>query len=84
SVLRKNKEALGWIIEDLKGITPAYCMHKIKMEDEYKPVVQPQRRLNPGMNEVVRKEINKLLADGMIYPISDSPWDGECALTTED
>ncbi|MCI45213.1 hypothetical protein A2U01_0066452, partial [Trifolium medium] len=45
SILRKNKEAFGWIIEDLKGISPAYCMHKIKMEDEYKPVVQPQRRL---------------------------------------
>ncbi|PNY13506.1 hypothetical protein L195_g010162 [Trifolium pratense] len=46
----------------------------IKMEEEYKPVVQPQRRLNPVMNEVVRKEVNKLLAAGMIYPISDSPW----------
>ncbi|MCI58247.1 hypothetical protein A2U01_0079501, partial [Trifolium medium] len=49
-------------------------MHKIKMEEEYKPVVQPQRRLNSAMSEVVKKEINKLLAAGMIYPISDSPW----------
>jgi hypothetical protein len=49
-------------------------MHKIKMEEEYKPVVQPQRRLNPAMNEVVKKELQKLLAAGMIYPISDSPW----------
>jgi hypothetical protein len=47
-------------------------MHKIKMEEEYKPVVQPQRRLNPTMKEVVRKEIEKLLLAGMIYPISDS------------
>ncbi|MCI66498.1 hypothetical protein A2U01_0087756, partial [Trifolium medium] len=35
-VLKKNKEALGWSIEDLKGISPAYCMYKIKMEEEYK------------------------------------------------
>jgi hypothetical protein len=49
-------------------------MHKIKMEEEYKPVVQPQKRLNPTMKEVVRKEIEKLLLAGMIYPISDSEW----------
>jgi hypothetical protein len=49
-------------------------MHKIKMEEEYKPVVQPQRRLNPAMSEVVKKELQKLMAAVMIYPISDSPW----------
>jgi hypothetical protein len=43
TVLKRNKEALGWSIKDLKGISPAYCMHKIKMEEDYKPVVQPQR-----------------------------------------
>ncbi|XP_076886751.1 uncharacterized protein LOC143536702 [Bidens hawaiensis] len=44
------------------------------MEDEYKPVVQPQRRLKPNMQEVVKKEVLKLMDAGMIYPISDSPW----------
>jgi hypothetical protein len=73
-VLRRNKEALGWNISDLKGISPAYCLHKIKLEEEYNPVVQPQRRLNPYMQEVVKKEVTKLLGAGMIYPISDSSW----------
>lgn len=41
---------------------------------EYKPVVQPQRRLNPTMKEVVKKEVLKLLKAGLIYPISDSSW----------
>ncbi|MCI39655.1 hypothetical protein A2U01_0060887, partial [Trifolium medium] len=49
-------------------------MHNIMMEDEYKPVAQPQRRLNPTMKEVVRKEVVKLLEADMIYPISDSTW----------
>jgi len=40
-VLRDNQGALGWTISDLKGISPAFCMHKIHMEAEYKPVVQP-------------------------------------------
>ncbi|GAU52017.1 hypothetical protein TSUD_418330, partial [Trifolium subterraneum] len=73
-VLRANKEAMGWTISDLKGISPTLCMHKINMEDEYKPVVQPQRRLNPTMKEVVKKEVLKLQEAGMIYPISDSEW----------
>ncbi|PNX58540.1 hypothetical protein L195_g059243, partial [Trifolium pratense] len=64
-VLRKNKKALGWSISDLKGINPAYCMHKIKLEEEFKPVVQPQRRLNPTMKDVVKKEVTKLLEAGM-------------------
>ena len=44
------------------------------MEEEAKPVHQPQRRLNPHMQEVVRAEVLKLLQAGIIYPISDSPW----------
>ena len=44
------------------------------MEEEAKPVHQPQRRLNPHMQEVVRDEVLKLLQAGIIYPRSDSPW----------
>ncbi|XP_045830863.1 uncharacterized protein LOC123922161 [Trifolium pratense] len=73
-ILKENKEAIGWSLSDLKGISPSYCMHNIMMEDDYKPVAQPQRRLNPTMKEVVRKEVVKLLEAGMIYPISDSTW----------
>jgi len=73
-VLKNNKEAIGWKLSDLKGISPSYCMHKIMMEDNFKPVAQPQRRLNPTMKEVVQKEVVKLLETGMIYPISESAW----------
>ena len=38
-VLRTHKIALGWSISDLKGISPARCMHKILLEDNAKPVV---------------------------------------------
>ena len=52
-VLRRCKKAIGWPISDLKGISPLVCTHHIYMEDEAKPVRQPQRRLNPHMQEVV-------------------------------
>lgn len=44
------------------------------MDVDYKPVRQPQRRLNPVMKEEVRKKVLKLLEAGLIYPISDSAW----------
>nr|GEZ13600.1 hypothetical protein [Tanacetum cinerariifolium]GEZ13603.1 hypothetical protein [Tanacetum cinerariifolium] len=44
------------------------------MEDDYKPAVQSQRRVNPKIHDVIKKEVIKLLDAGMIYPISDSPW----------
>ena len=44
------------------------------MEEDVKPSRQPQRRLNPIMKEVVKKEVLKLLDVGVIYPIADSKW----------
>nr|GEV29390.1 reverse transcriptase domain-containing protein [Tanacetum cinerariifolium] len=44
------------------------------LSDNLKPVVQKQRRLSQNMQEVVKKEIMKLLDTGIIYPIADSPW----------
>ena len=73
-VLRKHKKSLGWTIADIKGISPFVCTHKILMEEKCKPKVQPQRRLNPSMKEVVKAEVIKLLDAGMIYPIFDSAW----------
>src|ERR1044072_4546712 len=73
-VLRRFKSALGWTIDDIKGISLSICMHKVLLEQNVKPIVQHQRRLNPTMKDVVRKEIIKLLDAGIIYPISDSKW----------
>nr|GEY59672.1 hypothetical protein [Tanacetum cinerariifolium] len=67
-------KAIAWKITDIKGIDPQFCTHKILTEEDYKPAVQSQRRVNPKIHEVIKKEVIKLLDAGMIYPISDSPW----------
>nr|GEW33857.1 hypothetical protein [Tanacetum cinerariifolium] len=36
--------------------------------------VQSQRRANPKIQDVIKKEVKKLLDTGLIYPISNSPW----------
>ena len=53
-VLREHKKAIGWTIEDIKGISPSVVMHKIHLEDNAKPLMESQRWLNPAMQEVVR------------------------------
>ncbi|CAN6679072.1 unnamed protein product [Malus baccata var. baccata] len=73
-VLKEHKTAIGWTLADIKGISPTTCMHRIFLEEGAKPTREAQRRLNPPMMEVVKKEIIKLLDCGVIYPISNSRW----------
>ncbi|KAM1482487.1 hypothetical protein ACFX1S_034819 [Malus domestica] len=73
-VLKEHKTAIGWTLAYIKGISPTTCMHRIFLEEGAKPTREAQRRLNPPMMEVVKKEIIKLLDCGVIYPISDSRW----------
>ncbi|GER50519.1 genome polyprotein [Striga asiatica] len=73
-VLNKNQKAIGWSLGDMKGISPSTCMHWIILEEGAKPFRDSQRRLNPNMMEVVKKEVLKLYSEGLIYPVADSEW----------
>ncbi|KAJ9552344.1 hypothetical protein OSB04_016389 [Centaurea solstitialis] len=73
-VLRRYHSVLAYSIDDIKGISPSFCTHRILLNDEHASCIEHQRRLNPNMKEVVQKEVMKLLKAGIIYPISDSPW----------
>ncbi|XP_031279110.1 uncharacterized protein LOC116137556 [Pistacia vera] len=58
-VLITHKEAIGWSVADLRGTSPSLCMHHIFCKENAKPVHETQRRLNPNMKEVVKKEMIK-------------------------
>nr|GEY52247.1 reverse transcriptase domain-containing protein [Tanacetum cinerariifolium] len=73
-VLKSHKRAIAWKLSDIQGINPKFYTHKILVEEDYKPAVQHQRRVNPKIYDVIKKEVEKLLDTGLIYPISDSPW----------
>ncbi|GKG07139.1 hypothetical protein Tco_0330108, partial [Tanacetum coccineum] len=53
-VLKSHKHAIAWKISDIKGIDPQFCTHNILMEENAKPVVQHQRRVNPKIHEVIK------------------------------
>nr|GEZ35961.1 reverse transcriptase domain-containing protein [Tanacetum cinerariifolium] len=73
-VLKSHKRAIAWQLSDIKGIDPEFCTHKILMEEDFKPAVQHQRRVNLKIHDVIKKEVEKLHDAELIYPISDSPW----------
>ncbi|KAJ9553663.1 hypothetical protein OSB04_017708 [Centaurea solstitialis] len=56
-MLKQHKKAIAWTIADIKGISPTVCQHKIILEDKNFTSVEPQRRLNPAMKEVVKNEL---------------------------
>lgn len=71
-VLKEYKEVVEWTITDIKRLSPSTCMHKILLEEESKPKREAQRRLNPPMIGVVKKDVPQLLDVVIIYLILDN------------
>nr|GFB40384.1 hypothetical protein [Tanacetum cinerariifolium] len=61
TVLKLHKRAIAWKLFDIKGIDPEFFTHKILMEDDYEPVVQHQRRVNPKIHDVIKNENHKMV-----------------------
>ena len=40
--LKKHRAAIGYTLDDLKGISPTLCQHQIKLEKDTKPVIDHQ------------------------------------------
>nr|GEV51811.1 retrovirus-related Pol polyprotein [Tanacetum cinerariifolium] len=73
-VLKSHKRGIAWKLSYIQGINSEFCTQKILIEGDYKMAVQHQRRVNPKIHDVIKKEVEKLLDAGLIYSISDSPW----------
>nr|GEU86271.1 reverse transcriptase domain-containing protein [Tanacetum cinerariifolium] len=55
-VLSSHKRAIAWKLSDIKGIDPEFYNHKILMQEDFKPTVQHQRRVNPKIHDVIKNE----------------------------
>jgi hypothetical protein len=58
----------------MPGFTLDTCTHHIYLQENARPVRQPQRHMNPALKDIVKEELQKLLDVNFIYPISDSKW----------
>nr|GEW21891.1 reverse transcriptase domain-containing protein [Tanacetum cinerariifolium] len=62
-VLKSHKRAIAWNLSGIQGINPEFCTHKIPMEKDYKIAVQHQRRVNPKIHDVIKKETIEVFMD---------------------
>nr|GEY82386.1 reverse transcriptase domain-containing protein [Tanacetum cinerariifolium] len=74
NVLKSRKKAITWKLTDIKGIDPKFCSHKILLEEDFSPKVQSQRRVNPKIHDVIKKEVKKILDAGLIYLSLTALW----------
>jgi len=69
AVLEKRRSVFGYSLQDLKGVSPTLCTHRIPIDPASTPTREPQGRLNNAMREVLKKEVLKLFHAGIIYPV---------------
>jgi len=69
TILEKHHLVFIYSLQDLTGISPMICTHRIPTDPSISPSQEPQHRLNNPMREVVKKEVIKLLHAGIIYPV---------------
>nr|GEV49678.1 reverse transcriptase domain-containing protein [Tanacetum cinerariifolium] len=74
-VLKSHKRAIAWKLSDIKGIDPEFCTHKFIMEEDFEPRFNIREGSIPKFMMSSKNEVLKLLDAGLIYPISDSPWE---------
>jgi hypothetical protein len=74
AILEKHRLVFGYSLQDLKGISLTLCTHRILIYPSSTPTREPQRWLNNAMQEVMNKEVLKLLHVRIIYPIPHSDW----------
>jgi hypothetical protein len=72
--LSKYQQDFAWEYYDMKGIDLQLYTHHIYVENDVRPIRQPQRRLNPHLRDIVKEELKNLLNVDFIYPILDSRW----------
>lgn len=73
-LFKRFKQAIGWTIANIVGISPNICSQKIQHMPDHKQSIVDKRRLNPPIQEVAKKVIIKWLDDDIMYSIVDSIW----------
>ena len=73
-LLREFQDVFSWSYEDLHGFDPALIQHAIPIKEGIKPVRKKQRPINLALEETIQKELEKLLKDGIIFPVKYSEW----------
>jgi len=74
TILETHHSVFGYSLQDLIGMSPMICTHRILIDPSVSPSQEPQRRLNNAMREVFKKEVINFLQAIIIYPVPHSEW----------
>jgi hypothetical protein len=73
-LLREFQDVFAWSYEDIHGFDIDLIQHAIPIKEGIRPVRQKQRPINPLLKDTIRKELEKLLKAGIIFPVKYSEW----------
>jgi hypothetical protein len=73
-LLGEFQDVFAWSYEDLHGFYPALIQHTIPIKEGIKPVRKKQIPINPALEATIRKELEKLLKVGIIFPVKYYEW----------
>jgi hypothetical protein len=73
-LLREFQDVFAWLYEDLHGFDPTLIQYVIPIKEWIKLVRQKQRPINPTLEATIRKELEKNLKFGIIFPVKYSEW----------
>jgi hypothetical protein len=73
-LLGKFQYVFSWSYEDIRGFDPGLIKHVIPIKEVIKPVRKKQRPINLALEATIRKELEKILKAGIIFPIKYSEW----------
>ncbi|XP_071901028.1 uncharacterized protein [Coffea arabica] len=74
ALLRKYSQVFAWTVEDMPGIPTDLAVHHLNVDPRFKPVKQKKRSFAPERNEVIKKEVGKLLESKIIVEIYYPTW----------
>ena len=74
TLLNKYQKKIAWEYIGMLGFDLETCTRHIYTYDDVRPLIQPQRIMNPMLKEIIKEELQKLLKVGFIYPISNIQW----------
>jgi len=73
-LLKEYEDMFPRSFQDMNGIAGSLGEMKIELKEGAKPVRKRPYRLNPKYKEKVRKELDRMLDVGIIFPVEESEW----------
>ena len=66
-LFKEYKDVFMWTYEDLKTYDMKIIQHIIPLKEDANPFQQKLWKMNPSLESLVKKELNKFLTDKIIF-----------------